>query len=413
MCDDVRQPADRFIPVRYRELADALARRFFADPEKREEFARIGRLIEAAVETETNAFERLIAEEYADFNPDRETVSRTRAPDPEARRRQYARLKRWIIYCFNKANFDLIDEAEFRRALDVANTHGLRIRLDESRVEDLLLFCRGRATTPVSRRNWRHPIRGVVGDVPIYRRLATAVKLADEPVVQLKLFKDIPQNDLEALMPHADVEMTMLDRLKLGATGATALGSAAIKLAPLLSLSWKLAVGKAVWAMLVGGVGLFLRTFFGYRNLRELRAGTMLKHLYFQNLDNNAGVVHRLLNLIAQEEAKEALLGYAFFLPNDGPRAEDAEQLKQLAERYLADEFGVNVAFEIDDAIETVTRLGLWADADRSRVVGLAEAHEAFAKYMAKPDSTNYHQRMADAMQIQAGLVATQPLSNS
>ena len=66
-------------------------------------------------------------------------------------------------------------------------------------------------------------------------------------------------------------------------------------------------------ALLAGLVtlGSYLwKQFNNYKNCKLSFMQTLTENLYFENLDNNAGVFHRLIDDAEEEECKEAILVY-------------------------------------------------------------------------------------------------------
>ncbi len=91
----------------------------------------------------------------------------------------------------------------------------------------------------------------------------------------------------------------------------------------------------------------------------------LTESLYYQNLDNNAGVLCRLLDEAEEQENREAMLGY-FFLWR-AARPTTAEELDGQIEQFLAKLFGRQLDFEVSDALEKLLRLAIVeSTADRS-----------------------------------------------
>ncbi|HRK64382.1 MAG TPA: DUF3754 domain-containing protein, partial [Terricaulis sp.] len=79
--------------------------------------------------------------------------------------------------------------------------------------------------------------------------------------------------------------------------------------------------------------------------------------VYFRNLANNAGVIDLLAGASAEQETKEAMIAYAILRKSAAPLAKaDSDQA---AESFLHERFGLQVNFEIHDALEKLERLGL------------------------------------------------------
>jgi hypothetical protein len=96
--------------------------------------------------------------------------------------------------------------------------------------------------------------------------------------------------------------------------------------------------------------------------------------------------------MICEEEIKESVLLYRFCLDaeDDGRTTSEAE-IKAEIEEYLSKLTAIDVDFDIDDAIETLSRLDLWKDRAELRVLGLAEASEKLELHARQGLSRDYH----------------------
>jgi hypothetical protein len=378
-------PDDRFIPVQANDLIESLARHA-ADPEQ---MAGLLGLVEDIVHQEATALERHIVRLYALVDPDRETVRSDSACAIEDAHRQ---VEACVFRLLEKANFHRLSEVEIAQAIAAANSHGLRIRVQADMVESLAVWIRGPDTAAIRRRTRLAPVRGVSVEVPIYRRLVVMARLRGSTDVILKLFRDIPVADIEALLPHATVGMSWLDRAIIFGGGAGGFGPIVVKLATGAAI-----VGASRLLAVAAGV-MMVRSFFGYRRTRLKRDSQRTKSLYFQNLANNAAVIHKFISLITEEEIKEAALACALLWGE--PAAEGGKApasittpggLKAAAEAYVRHEFNARVNFDIDDAIETVDRLSLWADRGRLRLLPPAAAATALLEHRSSRRSWSYH----------------------
>ncbi|MEM1167035.1 MAG: DUF3754 domain-containing protein [Planctomycetota bacterium] len=381
--EDAHRPDDRFIPVR----AAALAAEIVTDPAFAPTACETRAIAEAfslAIEQESAGFARELDALFAQFNPHRDTDPRAEAGPgrtPEAERRLFA----FLSYLLDKANYEQLSDVQIEAAINAANTHGMRIRVDPDRVERLELFVRGHAFIERQVRTWRSPLRDVTQQVEVYRRLAVLVRMKDEQTVSLKLFREIPAADLEALLPHATVHMNWFDRIKVFAGGAGALGGLASKLIAGAAMSLAL-----FWTLTVALFGLAFRAFMGYRRTKSQRDAQRTHNLYFQSLANNAAAVHTLIRVVAEEEEKEAMLAYAFLAWGG---CDDAT-LDGTIERWLRDRLGVDVNFDCADALETLGRLGLRTAA--GGVVSIDDALAALERARLDPASRRYHREQAE-----------------
>jgi len=350
-------PDDRYVPLRPDDLVSALA----------DDAARFG-LEAAQVRAVAEALDRVVSQEIEDLrrglerayhplNPARDTL--LLGGDAE-RAEQVARARRLVAYVLDKANYEALDSAQVEAAVGAANSYGIRIRVNPERVQWIELWVRGRTTGMRLVRTLRRPLRGEEREIELYRRLAVVFQGKDEDALNLKLFREIPVADVEALLPHAEVAMSGLDRLKVVGGSLGALGGVATK-----ALETTVAASQMLWLGVIALGGLSVRSFFGYRRAKHTRLSQMTHHLYYQNVANNAGVLDQLVASIGQEDLKEAVLAYAVV---HGGGVRDEAGLREQVAGWLRERFGVEVDFDGPDAVSTLERLGLWADREGWRV---------------------------------------------
>lgn len=357
---------DRFVPLRPGDLIAALlddAQRFGIE---RSTLSLFYDALCARVYRQSHQLQLEADELYANFNPDRDTQP---ICNLAARRtsQSYAELHAKLEFLLNKANFEKLTGVEIERVINAATSHGFRVRLNASRIESLEVWVRGRGTIERVFRDWRNPIKGKPRTLHVFRRLVVVARLKADPHVLVKMFKDIPEDDVEALLPHAEVQMNFYDRLMLVGSGAGALIPTALKL-----LSLAAALTQLLWALLVGAGTLIVRTVLGYRRAYLNRDWQRTRHLYFQNLSNNVATIQTLVAMIAQEEIKETLLAYVFCVGTYASKINTPEELEAAARAYLLEKFGAEVDFDVHDAIAKLSRLGLWSD--RARLNALEPA---------------------------------------
>ncbi len=359
---------DRFIPVRAADLAKLLASDHETFGELSGQLAAVTSAMIDWFEVEAARVERETCDAYHPYCPDRDTQPLAGiSPAPC----ELSAITERVAFLAGKANFEELSPAQIEAAVQAANALGLRVRLRPERIDLLRVWVRGRGRAEMIRRIWWNPLRGRAEQVSVYRRLLVACKLHDDPALLLKLFKNIPMQDVEALLPHAEVTMTLWDRLKVWGGGAGAIGTTATKL--LSGAVTILALTKLLWILIIGLGTLTVRTVLGYRRAQDRRDFERTRNLYYQNLTNNLGVVNSLVHLVLDEELKEALLAYALCAsPSGGPA--DEGDLARRAQRYLADRLAIRVDFDTPDALQTLTRLNLWSDRTSFQVVPPAEA---------------------------------------
>jgi hypothetical protein len=386
----VARTNDRYVPVD----ADAIMAAVAADGDRfgrlAEHVYELEEALQHVVDQEAIAFRRQLARRYECFNPARETIDIRGAADsePDARDRDREEVRSMVAYLLDKANYEQLEQRQFDEALAITNSAGLRIRIRPEQLRFLDLYVRGLSEEDRVVRTWRHPIRGETRRVEVFRRIALVFQLANDERLNLKMFREIPRADIEALLPHAEVDMTPLDRIWVVAGGLGALGGVATKIWAVIVHGAAIAT-NFLWVLIVGMLGLSVRSFFGYRSARHHRSSQMHHNLYYQNVANNAGVLAQLLGSIAQEELKEALIAYVV-LHGRGDIA-DVDGLESAVEAWLHDAFGIDVDFDGPDAVETLDRLELWADRERWQVLTPADAIALLDDHWRHRRSLRYH----------------------
>ncbi len=379
----VHLPDDRYVPLRPEDLVSALA----------EDAARLGltapqvhavaEALDRVVTQETEALRRGLERAYDPHNPARDTML-LGSPASESQQAERAdEARRLIAYVLDKANFESLDAAQVRAAVGAANSHGIRIRVNPDRVQWLELWVRGRTTATRAVRTLRHPIDGEPHEVELYRRLAVVFQSSDDASINLKLFREIPVADVEALLPNAEVAMSLFDRLKVFGGSLGALGGLATRL-----FESTVMASQMLWLAVVALGGLSVRSILGYRRAKRTRLSQMTHHLYYQNVANNAGVLDQLVASIGQEDLKEAVLAYAF--AHSG-QVDGVEALERETASWLVERFALEVDFDGPDAFSTLSRLGLWANRDACTVRTPEEAAAELDRSWQERRTTRHH----------------------
>jgi hypothetical protein len=385
---------NRFVPLRICDLVSVLAEHCGGRGLDAEACGAFVKAVTAVIEQEAAAFQRELEDTYSFFNPDRETLPW--CGDASARTSEgYRSLAARLEYLLDKANFERLDDVAVDRAVQVASTYGFRVQLDPSRIEDFSIYVRGEGTIERTRWSLRAPIRGRPCTLPVYRRLVVIARLKGDPHVLIKMFKDIPEEDVEALLPHAEVRMNWSDRLFMLGGGAGVVGSTGAQVAKIVSASL-LALSRLLWVVAFGFCVLVYRTFNGYRMARHKRDSQRTRHLYFQNVANNAGTLSVLVSMIAQEDIKEAVLAYLLCATGERSVGSPAE-LQARADAWLKQRFGIDVDFDADDAILTLDRLGLWQDRAAMQVTAPSAAISKLREQYHNPRTADFHSRKCQA----------------
>jgi Protein of unknown function (DUF3754) len=394
------QLRDHYIPLRpvdlVRKLGDEPAVTIF----EREQFRQFCQLVAATIHHEYHARLEELKVAYAPFDPDDDAAIQFDLSDAE-RAARCRDLFADFGALLNRANYRKLSREEIEEAVRSPSAGGLRLKLDLELFQRLEVYVRGPCELIRKSRSWHTRWRERTISVAGYRRLALIFRLRerspltdplDTRAVVLKLFKDIPQEDIETLLPGANVQIGLFEQAQivvptLSGIGLTLFkllkGAAAVAFAGVYGLI-------AFLGLISGAIGYGVKSFFGYLRTREKHQLCLTRHLYFQNLDNNAGVIYHLLAEAEEQEFREIALAW-WLLWRGGLAGATRQQLDEAAESWLRERCGIEADFEVADALAKLKRLGLANESspDRWRAVTMEEALESLDR--AWDEQFDYH----------------------
>jgi hypothetical protein len=267
-----------------------------------------------------------------------------------------------------RANFKRLTREEMLGALqEVVNVSGVDTHVDLDIFERLEIFVRGDVMGRVFRRSWTKLWRKEEFRVPMYQRLVLIVKLRphkrldrdiDTSRVYLKIFKDIPKADQDMLLPGARVRLSKLDQALIIYPLAAGIGLTMYKIgASLLETSVATVGSLLTWSLAAAVGGYGYKSYHSYQVKKQDYSLRLTKSLYYKSLDNNTGVLMRLLDEAEEQECRETFLAYFCLWKYAPPEGWNAEQLDDYVELYLEGNANLKVDFEIGDALAKLERL--------------------------------------------------------
>jgi hypothetical protein len=301
----------------------------------------------------------------------------------------------------DRANYEKLSDLELESAFQESSLFKLKLDIDIDDFEEVLLYTRGESLHSETVSSFFGLIKRAVAftnydRVVIYIRFKESSRANPEHFppgsIMLKMFQNVPKADMEIVFPNTRVGMRLIDKLMIGVPAvvgggviiSTKVGTSLLLLGTMLGFwlgmhSEPVELNEAVLIGVVAGLGalgsFIWKQFVNFKNRKLTFMQALSQSLYFKNLDNNAGVFHRLLDDAEEEECKEAMLAYYFLtvMPNiNTPAALDAA-----IEAWFSSRWQSSVDFEIDDALRKLTELGLLdASADGLQAVDLGLACE-------------------------------------
>lgn len=95
-----------------------------------------------------------------------------------------------------------------------------------------------------------------------------------------------------------------------------------------------------------------------FLNQKQKYMVVMAQNLYFHSMADNRGVMVMLADRAAEEDVKEEMLLYTV-LVKERARHSDLPAIDAAIEQYLSTEFGVNVDFDLEDALQRLIADGI------------------------------------------------------
>ena len=378
---------DQFIPVRKTDILDALVEHGpLASEAEREQFRQVCRLLAAIYHYEYFARLERLRDDYYYFNPEFDPHGRI---DEATLKRTYDDLVESLTGVLKGANFVELTHDEIGRAHSERPTTRVQVKAPLHDYREVRLFRRGHHTEVTETKEWfglrkRSLETMVYDDVVLFVAMKSGIasKRSRKRLVRrrrrpgsvlIKYFRNIARADLHTLFPEVRVVMSMFDMLFL--SGPALLGGIPIllKLATTLTVLF-VVIGfylgvesgvkdeemKAAFAAITGLFalgGFMMRQWLRYHAQSLKYQKELTDNIYFRNVNNNAGIFDYIIGSAEEQECKEAFLAYYFLRTAAVPPTKP--ELDEHIERWLREAFGVDIDFEVDDALAKLDRLGL------------------------------------------------------
>jgi hypothetical protein len=240
-------------------------------------------------------------------------------------------------------------------------------------------------------------------EVPEYNRLLIMLKQkphkrlakhADVKNLFIKLFKDMPKNDLEMVLPGTRVRMSRIDKgliyypLAMGfaiciyAILTQVFGWESV----LIKLFGAFAGGVALtWSLAVGFAGYAYRSYYTYTVKKTAYSLRLTESLYYQSLGSNGGIFHLLMDEGEEQEIREVLLAYYYLWRYGGSEGMQPMKLDDQIEEDFEKRLNLKVDFEIDDALTKLEQLGLMERVNNlCRVIPIGQATDKLTALASK-----------------------------
>lgn len=382
----ISQEQDGYIAVRKAELAQAVARQGDLPASEAESFPDLLKVLGALLQYE--AHERLEALKalYDPLDPDAPPARRSL--DPLA----FDTFEAAFTDALMRANFVEIDHDTVQTREATKLLTGLSIKSSHGGIRRIRFFARGVRPEQVQLPTWlglrRRSVEAeMMSDVVVLvgfkaedemrredRRAVALMRRGVRPGAALiKHFRNVAAAELVTLHPGARPSMRPRDQVILAAPAIVAGAPVLLNLWPALTVIFAVLAAyfgargviegdqlRRALAAISGliAVGAFVmrqRLKYETQSLRYQKR--LADTVYFRNLANNIGVIDLVVGAGEEQDVKEAYLAY-WALRRAGGELNKAE-IDAAAEAFLRERFGLNIDFEVDDALAKLERLQL------------------------------------------------------
>ena len=261
-----------------------------------------------------------------------------------------------------RGNYQKLSRTELLEALDKASEFGMPMQANFSVFKRIAVYVRGKVVGQRTRRRAFNFYRKEELDVPLFQRLVICFQVTEDATekaehrhdcLYIKSFKNIPQHDIDMLLPGTSVRMSFVDRGKIALPTISGLAMLTFRIVFLASMGLFAFLG-----LLFTTSGYAVKSIFGYIRTKDRYQHSLTKNLYYQNLGNNAGVLQQMQMEAEVQDIQECLLGYTMLITKF-PDGATMGQLDKAAEDFIQEVVKFPVDFEVDDALRKLVRLNI------------------------------------------------------
>ena len=362
---------EHFIPVGREKLLECLTEFETCSESEKSELKKFFELISSVLHKQYHKRQIRVQKIYQPLDPD--SVILLKDSDTKNSSEVFTEL----IEILANANYTKLSTDELETAVDNATALGLRMKVDFSLFDELHVYGRGDEIQTWTKKSWWKFFKEEEFDVEVYQRLVIAFRLKDHDklpkeqsssFVYLKSFKGIPHSDLHTLLPGTQIKMSLLDRGKIIIPALSGIVLSIVKIARLMvavTIFASLAYTIKFWVIPAAIIYYIIKGFLSYQKTKDKYQLNLTRHLYFQNLNNNSGVLLRLLHEAEFQDYREMIITY-YLVWKYGQAGINAEKIHEIAEKKLKETIHLDINFEAEDALAKLEKLGALKKVDQN-----------------------------------------------
>lgn len=267
------------------------------------------------------------------------------------------------------AAYKKLTQDDIEKCVGVSSHWGVPMTANFGLFRQLAVYARGDIIGRRCKRRIRNLYRMEMVDVAIYQRLVVLFQLAEDhergemlkaDQFHLRIFKNIPKQDVDMLLPGTKVRLSKLDRVKVIAPslGGWLLSLQKISKFVLVTLALAAYYSTAlVIGLFLAAIGYCAKSLFSYFQTKNRYLLDLTRNLYFQKLDTNAGAAFQIIQQARRQATNESSLAYYAILSEPEPISR--RKLRRKCERIIREAIDIEVEFKVDRAVETLLEMGL------------------------------------------------------
>ena len=354
---------EHFIPVGREKLLECLTEFESCSESEKSELKEFFELISSVLHKQYHKRQIRVQKIYQPLDPDSVIILK------DSDTKNSSEVFTELIEILANANYTKLATDELETAVDNATALGLRMKVDFSLFDELHVYGRGDEIQTWTKKSWWKFFKEEEFDVEVYQRLVIAFRLKDHDklpkeqsssFVYLKSFKGIPHSDLHTLLPGTQIKMSLLDRGKIIIPALSGIVLSIVKIARLMvavTIFASLAYTIKFWVIPAAIIYYIIKGFISYQKTKDKYQLNLTRHLYFQNLNNNSGVLLRLLHEAEFQDYREMIITY-YLVWKYGQAGINAEKIHEIAEKKLKETIHLDINFEAEDALAKLEKLG-------------------------------------------------------
>ncbi|MBL8855006.1 MAG: DUF3754 domain-containing protein [Planctomycetaceae bacterium] len=384
---------EHFIPIRAAQLVRLLSRQRGLSAQHIQQFQMLADLLTAHFHRSTIFQLEDYLEDYAAFDPDQELVYHHREGAGVLAMRG-ERFAQQVAELLKTANYLRLTQEEIEESLRTATGWGVRYSVDFKNFDLLQVYVRGIKPRRLFRRMWWTPWRKESRWIDVYKRVVLIFRMKsthklgpqfDADSIYLKIFKDMPETEVDMMMPGSRVQFSWADRGKVlfpaigGIFAGMRLAKTLVIWGPRITLFIRFVALTSIlkwiggstwfadWALNAKGDGLnftgwtvagvlaltfyFVKYWLSHNRTTREHQGLLTNNLYLRNLGNNGAVLFQIMEDAKEQELRELFLSYFLLWQYAGPNGWSSEELDCQAQGCLRKLLKREIDFEVADAL--------------------------------------------------------------